>query len=368
MYCFNCGRKVDSSNKFCPGCGADLASRQAQNNNYNVYDNSGNDEELLKAFIGEKYDYFKNHSFNFPALFITPLYLLYRKCYLYFLIYIVLLLFPYVNFIGIIIYSIVMGVVFNNMYLKKANDEIVIIKNQNPSALREQLLQLVAQKGGTNIAGPIIYLVITILIIVALIILVLMLFSGIRNFTNNLVDEEPFTEYFDDYFDDEKEYDSYFSTCEYNKDDIKNTDGHCYGVIKDMLYNVPNKYYTLEEYKTDEIGKYKYTYGSTSLCTFEVTTITDSVENYKASIDNNPNNWIKRRKGAYEYESYSKETYDEAGKTNIDSYYVINRDNNTYTLSFSDYDDGIGKCSEIREQLFKKIDFLSHNSNDSNIA
>ena len=135
-----------------------------------------NDEELLKAFIGEKYQKITTSSFNIPAFFFTFLYMLYRKMFLYsmgmFIINLIVL--NVVNVFAVnLVFNILMGIFMNKIYLFYANNKIKKIKEQNQDKNPAELMAICARKGGTSVGlvciGFIIDIVIAFLIMIVVV-------------------------------------------------------------------------------------------------------------------------------------------------------------------------------------------------------
>ena len=135
-----------------------------------------NDEVLLKAFIGEKYEKITTSSFNIPAFFFTFLYMLYRKMFLYsmgmFIINLIVL--NVVNVFAVnLVFNILMGIFMNKIYLFYANNKIKKIKEQNQDKNPAELMAICARKGGTSVGlvciGFIIDIVIAFLIMIVVV-------------------------------------------------------------------------------------------------------------------------------------------------------------------------------------------------------
>ena len=135
-----------------------------------------NDEVLLKAFIGEKYEKITTSSFNIPAFFFTFLYMLYRKMFLYsmgmFIINLIVL--NVVNVFAVnLVFNILMGIFMNKIYLFYAKNKIKKIKEQNQDKNPTELMAICARKGGTSVGlvciGFIIDIVIAFLIMIVVV-------------------------------------------------------------------------------------------------------------------------------------------------------------------------------------------------------
>ncbi len=117
-------------------------------------------EELVKDFIGVKYNYFKAKRINLYALIFSYLYLAYRKMYLYSFISILLIVLISVIFKNIeysLIINIFLCLFINKIYLKYARRQVTKIISKND----KDYISIIKKKGRTSIASSIILLSIT---------------------------------------------------------------------------------------------------------------------------------------------------------------------------------------------------------------
>lgn len=150
-----------------------FGDNNAGNNQNNIHNNvnSLDDEELVKAFIGNKYENIKNSSFSVPTILFGIFYLFYRKMYLYG--FLMLLLGPFA-FIGIIIFAIK----FKDIYMKFVNKKINKIKLNNFNKSYEEIKNICSKKGGTSLGMMFLcsFIVLLILIIFFMIIYFILVF------------------------------------------------------------------------------------------------------------------------------------------------------------------------------------------------
>ena len=113
------------------------------------------DEELTRAFVGEKYDNFYNGKFNIWAFLFGIFYIFYRKMFLYGICYFIVsfvfsafILKNYLTYYGI---CIILAVLFNKVYLVHASNTVEKIKAKNPNLSREELKEICAKRGGTSV-------------------------------------------------------------------------------------------------------------------------------------------------------------------------------------------------------------------------
>lgn len=175
-FCGKCGAKLSSTDLFCGVCGERVNSGQTQpttrplvdnvnsntNNNYNT--GAINDEELRRAYIGNKYSDFKDGGLSWLAFFFSFYYLLYRKMYLFGFLWlfgsIISIFFPFfqVLLFGLQIFMLIK---FKDLYIKHVDNKINKIKIENSNVSRSQLVDICARKGGTSVG----FLVLTFVIV-----------------------------------------------------------------------------------------------------------------------------------------------------------------------------------------------------------
>ena len=239
MKCLKCGAYVYSSDKFCRSCGTTLTEENCQygdnisNSKYdstschgkqydysNTYSHtkkdsdtkytqsyeyddkytidqskyayamttdSGGDDKYVKAYIGQNYQSIKKMKFSFPALIFGPWYLLYRKVWGYAIAIIIisiaaqfLLTSDLKDFVNIIM-NIFVACKFQSIYMKKAEDKVEQIKQQNLDKTTNELLDICRKKGGTSTKAP------AIIIISALILIPII---AMYVYTNDTIDVE----------------------------------------------------------------------------------------------------------------------------------------------------------------------------------
>ena len=174
MYCFRCGSKVEHNQKYCPHCGADILeelkrySYPEQNNQkieskihptsheeqyvYSIKYSFGDEEELIKAYVGKNYEKIKNTKFSIPTFFFGPCYFFYRKLYALGLGYAIISIFlgslAYPIFL---IIHILLSATFSKLYLNIVKTRVEKIKQQNKNIDKEALKIHCKIKGGVNI-------------------------------------------------------------------------------------------------------------------------------------------------------------------------------------------------------------------------
>ncbi len=143
-----------------------------QSKEHSITSTSNNDEELLKAYIGNNYEKITTRPFNFAGFFFTSIYMLYRKMFLYGLI-VFIINFIILNFVKIegvwIIFNAIVGLFVNVLYTTCATSEIEKIKNNNKDKSLEELKTICSKAGGTSIGTIFIGFFVEIIISIAIV-------------------------------------------------------------------------------------------------------------------------------------------------------------------------------------------------------
>ena len=154
--------------------------------------NLSNDDELLKAFIGNNYEKITTRPFNFAGFFFGTFYMFYRKMFLYsillFIVTTIILSFCIKNvliaFIISILFRIVVGLLINKVYLFYAKKKINIIKVENPQKSIEELKNICSSKGGTSVGK--IFIGFLAEMGIGFVILIIVSIIGLGSFVGNL--------------------------------------------------------------------------------------------------------------------------------------------------------------------------------------
>ena len=182
MYCSNCGNRINDE-KFCPNCGAEIKKDKVVDNNSDI-----SDEDLVRAYIGPKYEEFAKGNFSVCTFFFGTLYVWYRKMWIFGLLWIGANYLLGLIFDGIIYSTITLGMaiylafVFKKQYLEHARKKVAEIKFNYHGNDRQALLDLCRKKGGTTLLP-----VFLILIPFILIVLIVAIFFG--TFWHKIKDE-----------------------------------------------------------------------------------------------------------------------------------------------------------------------------------
>lgn len=151
------------------------------NNIYNSQVDNINEDELLKAFIGNNYDKIVKGSFNIPGFFFTTLYMFYRKMFGYALLAFlgsliilnVLKMFPIA-----IVFNILIGLFVNKIYVSYAKKRVSRLHQANPNKSLEELKSICASKGGVSVGNIFIGFLVELVISVAVIFVMILIGFG----------------------------------------------------------------------------------------------------------------------------------------------------------------------------------------------
>lgn len=116
--------------------------------------NNINDEDLVKAFIGNNYDKITTRTFNFAGFFFTTFYMFYRKMFLYGILFFLvnLVVLNVINsFIINLLFCVAVGFLVNKVYLYYVKKKIEKIKFQNSGKDINEIKGICISKGGTSI-------------------------------------------------------------------------------------------------------------------------------------------------------------------------------------------------------------------------
>ena len=118
------------------------------------------EEKYIEAYVGKNYDKILNSNFSWPTFLFSIIYLLYRKLWLFSLLYFVIsfliaLIFDYIlelytlSSLLSIILSFIVALKFKDLYLYKINKDITKIKESTND--EDKILSLCKKKGGVSI-------------------------------------------------------------------------------------------------------------------------------------------------------------------------------------------------------------------------
>jgi|GEM_PF-4046358 len=184
MNCNKCGKEILNDQSVCYNCGENMIHQENNNHQVNInYNNAFDNEELIATYMRKNTNEIKNSKFSVLALLFGAYYLVYKKMYLYGLIFIAIttiisFIFTSSTYLVTIPIHIFLAKTFDEIYLKHAEKKVNMIKNNNRNKSNKEILEICNKKGGTNI-------LITILLFVFLILMVYINYAfGISSETN----------------------------------------------------------------------------------------------------------------------------------------------------------------------------------------
>lgn len=209
MMCLNCGNEIKDNEQICNKCGYNKNNSVMKDNAYatinrGIYDPNfaNNDEaakrledqkqfdEMLQAYIGNKYLNFRKGKFSWCAFFLSSVYFLYRKMYAIGCIIAILnLLICWVfrnNVILLCITSLIFclfqGLTFKKLYFNESVERIAKIRHDNKNKGINELVAIARAKGGVNTTIIIPFIVLLLLEVIFIAWLILLYLKLIFNF------------------------------------------------------------------------------------------------------------------------------------------------------------------------------------------
>lgn len=318
MYCNKCGKKIKDDANFCNNCGSPVTNKIDDKSDYNENSSSVNDEDLIKAYVGNNYNAIKNTKFSIPTFFLGTYYFLYRKMWLYVILAIIISIAStiiaivtdlwYISF-ATSLYMIFMSIKFSEVYLHTVRKRVENIKMNNQDKTGKELLDICKSKGGVSVLAVVIttIFILPIVLFVTFFIIFYGMFEGIG----------------EDFFNDNNSIE--------NKSELK--------------YDLPDIYKKNDNsYNSDTYQSYHYTDANNS-CSISITNYAtysnksteehlkdNVVSSMNEDVSEIKNSTINNYKWSFvEINSKVKKEYKYASVYNGKLYivsYVINNDNN----------------------------------------
>ena len=305
--CKNCGIEIDENHTYCPLCGMSLDDVE--------YGDNGliNNDLLVDAFIGDKASVIKNSKFSIWTFVFSCFYILYRKMWLYaliwFIISILCMFLPIVLGLTILISLNVVGAIFfSKIYLNYSKKQVSKIRNDNKSLNQDGLISICKVKGGTSYVGLII--VFAVIILIVCISLLISMYKS-KNLKNNNIDDKTQSFYNLNYIIPDIFIDN--ST-------IKNEDTKVYELDKSIDSEC---YIYLSKFKSNTFSDINNVFDKT---------ITKRPGDVYSEVGNN---FINGKNFSY---------MTVTNGNMFDSYYVNNESNTTYLIHYSIVYDKDNKC------------------------
>lgn len=309
---------------------------------------SSDEDELIKAYIGPNYDKLLNSKFNVGAFLVTPLYLCYRKLFLYgFLLFIInLVIINFTNFsMATTAISVVIAIVFNKIYIPEVRKRVQKIKQKNPDKSLTELKEICAKKGGTSFGlaalGCFLNLIIAIVLLIILMVLgVATLFGELAEIELNENKETTEKENTNTTFNGMLSYDTSVNmadkfTITIPAEYTNNSESYSY----EYLYNVGTEMFNDCEISLKVVNG--YTSGETLI---------NQMQTYHSKNTTDITDVNQINKNEISWNSYNLS--DTFGKTH---YYGTTKDNKAYLLSFSFDKNTNNVCEAHVEQVLNSI-------------
>lgn len=281
------------------------------------------DEDYIKTYVGDNYEFLKDSNNSFFSLIFGPLYLLYRKLNFIGILLIILLLIIYylfgniIGFAALIIVNITLMFKFKELYSNHVKKRVELIKNKNSDKSSIEIINICKHEGGTTSIGK--------MIIQVLGIIILIIFIDIATIINIEEIEE-----------------------------TKETEEFNYK-IKEMNYTIPGGY---SSNNNNNLLYHFYSYhNENNNCYIHIKT-----NNVSLKIDEYINN--KNKYNNYNTSEVKDTTinninwkYQELNKeTDNKEIYVTNHNNTYYDITIENTDNN-KKCKEIKNKILNSINF-----------
>lgn len=183
----NCTKKVDDLNNSVQNLKSSTTTIVNSSGTQSTSSKLSDDEELLKAFIGNNYEKITTKSFNFAGFFFTTFYMFYRKMFLYAIILFI------VNFVAInlinniiinLVFNVFVGIFINKIYIFYAKKKIEKVKAKNQQKDINELKSICTDKGGTSVGK--IFLGLLLELGISFVVILIMFAVGINSVFDNL--------------------------------------------------------------------------------------------------------------------------------------------------------------------------------------
>lgn len=143
-------------------------------------------EELLRVFIGDKYDKIVNLKFSIPSFFFNVFYFYYRKMFLYgILAFMAMLILSSLRPFLSIATPIVLALLFKPLYMNHAKGKVSKIIETNRDKSKEEIRDICSKKGGTS--GGFIFLGFLIDIIIVVIYMTILILIGVSTLLSTII-------------------------------------------------------------------------------------------------------------------------------------------------------------------------------------
>lgn len=336
------------------------------NNNLNEI-SQVNDEDLLKAYVGKKYDKIKNGKFNIWSFFFGSLYFMYRKMFLYgIIIYTIQLILlngvKYGGWICVII-DIILGLFTNKIYLQEVSKRVSKIKADNSGKSYDVIATICELTGGTSklllsLGMYVISTITTIVLIVMMIMGIGNLFKSIGDTISGLINGKV----------NINVPNNADSNKDSNNDFSDNTSEEYNGILSfDTTIKINDIFSVIipSDFKEDsmmsEDYSINYTYDGSAIfgdCSFSLSSplgyksaesLASSMHDYySASTDASAMNSVT-------YNNIDWYGFSSANSLSTDYYYLTNKDGKIYLFNYESGRDNLETCNIYKDMIFNSI-------------
>lgn len=166
MFCTNCGKKLNENEHFCKYCGKMIVLKEknvVHSNNIHKDVKEKAKPDLEQIYLNTNKENFCKDKINIWSFLFGPYYLLYRKMYLYGIIWLLLNFFVgiftsnWISFLFYIVLAFYFALEFNFLYQKKMEDDLKQVNKLD----KNNQVDFCKRKGGTTILPIIITLIIS---------------------------------------------------------------------------------------------------------------------------------------------------------------------------------------------------------------
>ena len=316
------------------------------------------DEELLRAYIGNNYEKITTRKFNFAAFFLTSLYLFYRKMFLYgilaFLATIIISTIIKIPALGLII-NVLLGIFFNKLYVSQVKEKINKIKSNNQDKDINALKEICTKKGGTSIGLALLGGLVNCGLLIAIIAIMMLL--GIGSIFGSIISE---------LMKGINQAENNSSIIDNNTNEDSSNGSTYNGILLfDVDYEIKD-YFTIsnipEKFEDDSNeSSYKYMYSGTegvfNDCKFELSSpsgysdanvLIDQMANYNKSY--NPTNIETTTINNIDWYGFSYEN-----DFGITYYYGTNKNGKPFLLEYEINKDADSDCASYKTEVLNAI-------------
>lgn len=341
------------------------------NTDGNAYENKDNainsdDEELINAYVGTKYDKFKNGKFNIWALLFGPLYLAYRKMFWYGIglcvVETILTNFIKIGFWFGLVLRIVLALFVNKLYLQEASKRVNKIKSENVNVSKDGLVLASKITGGVSkdllalamyVTGTITTIALIISMITGTVGFFKDIFSNIKwNVTdNNNPNNNPSNDDSNNISNDSNENYTFDGVISYNTGiNINNTFNVTIpsGFSEDSFWGSSDYHFSYELDSNQTFGDCKFSFYSPNgyknaeglAKAMQKYYVKNSLETSVTTAKINNINWY---------------SFSNVDSFSTEYYYLMSKDDKVYVVSYESGKDNLDICNSYKDSIMNSI-------------